>query len=247
MSKISWEERKEFYTSAYFDGGMPGHYESWWWTDLKVWEPRAQLIRDTFDPKTVLDCGCAKGSLVKFLVDLGIDAYGFDLSEHAIETTPFPEVSERLFIVDFATEPLPLDKTFDLVCCFDFIEHNDDAHIGLVCDKIMNLTEKHILIRQPLVHLDLDVLDELHKRTRGLPLCERWHILEKEPSYSEWAPDESEIEHPNTLPRKAVVELFSSQFDEIVLPLDFYDFIFGEVPRLYPVCPFYDTIVLKRK
>lgn len=44
----------------------------------------AQKIVDDLHPKTVLDAGCAMGHLVAALRDLGVEAYGVDVSEYAI-------------------------------------------------------------------------------------------------------------------------------------------------------------------
>ena len=44
----------------------------------------ATQIKEKYRPKTVLDAGCAMGLLVAALRDLGVEAYGVDLSEYAI-------------------------------------------------------------------------------------------------------------------------------------------------------------------
>ena len=44
----------------------------------------ASHIKENYHPQTVLDAGCAMGLLVAALRDLGVEAYGVDLSEYAI-------------------------------------------------------------------------------------------------------------------------------------------------------------------
>ena len=44
----------------------------------------ASQIKEKYHPQTVLDAGCAMGMLVAALRDLGVEAYGVDLSEYAI-------------------------------------------------------------------------------------------------------------------------------------------------------------------
>src|SRR5437870_13556529 len=44
----------------------------------------ADEIINRFNPRKVLDVGCAKGFLVECLRDRGVEAYGFDISEYAI-------------------------------------------------------------------------------------------------------------------------------------------------------------------
>jgi SAM-dependent methyltransferase len=84
--------------------------------------------------KKVLVLGCAYGYLVKYLVDLGVDAYGIEISSYAISQAP-AETSSRLLAADIRLESAftsaktmagltrPNDK-FDLIidedtiCCF---------------------------------------------------------------------------------------------------------------------------------
>lgn len=53
--------------------------------ELKVFiRHLASQIKEKYHPQTVLDAGCAMGMLVAALRDLGVEAYGVDLSEYAI-------------------------------------------------------------------------------------------------------------------------------------------------------------------
>jgi hypothetical protein len=74
------ELNSAYYNKDYFDGGKgyflyedAGHFR-----DTAEW-----LVRE-FQPQTVLEIGCAKGFLVKALRDLGVKAYGCDISEYAL-------------------------------------------------------------------------------------------------------------------------------------------------------------------
>ena len=52
------------------------------------WKSVAKRIVKEYNLKKgskVLDVGCGKGFLVKDLINLGIDAYGLDISEYAIK------------------------------------------------------------------------------------------------------------------------------------------------------------------
>ncbi len=87
----------------------------------------AKTIVETFQPKTVLDAGCALGFLVKALRDLGVEAYGIDISEYAIAHT---DESIRPFCrVCSLTDPLPSDfpAQFDLITCIEVMEHLPEA------------------------------------------------------------------------------------------------------------------------
>jgi len=91
-----------------------------------MWVRRAEFIKEKFNPKTVLDVGCAYGELVKGLVDLGIEAYGIDGSDYAISNSD-PSIRSKLFKVNLNSDPLPFDdKFFDVVGSFYSVEHIHD-------------------------------------------------------------------------------------------------------------------------
>ena len=84
----------------------------------------AQDIVDHFGLKPgdkVLDVGCAKGFLVKDLLELGIDTYGIDVSHYALMNCE-PEVVGRLQIGSAESLPFP-DGSFDAVVSINTI-HN---------------------------------------------------------------------------------------------------------------------------
>ena len=72
----------------------------------------------------VLDIGCAKGFLVKDLIDLGIDAYGIDVSEYALKNC-HPDVVGRLHIGNAKNLLFP-DKSFNFTISINTI-HNLDV------------------------------------------------------------------------------------------------------------------------
>ena len=91
-----------------------------------MWIRRAEFIREKFHPKTVLDVGCAYGELVKGLVDMGIEAYGVDGSEYAINNSD-SSIRSKLFKVNLNSDKFPFDdKTFDVVGSFYSVEHIHD-------------------------------------------------------------------------------------------------------------------------
>lgn len=81
-----------------------------------------QIVSD-FHPKTVLDAGCAMGHLVAALRDLGVKAYGVDVSEYAIanvreDIRPFCRTAS--LSEDF---PADLPQHYDLVVTIEVLEH----------------------------------------------------------------------------------------------------------------------------
>ena len=91
-----------------------------------MWIRRAEFIIEKFNPKTVLDVGCAFGELVKGLTDMGIEAYGVDGSEYVINNCDH-SISSKLFKVNLNSDKFPFDdKTFDVVGSFYSVEHIHD-------------------------------------------------------------------------------------------------------------------------
>ena len=77
------------YGKLYFDGPREYGYGGYYYDGR--WKSVAKDIVKKYKLKKkqkVLDIGCGKGFLVKDLVDLGIDAYGVDISKYAIQNSP---------------------------------------------------------------------------------------------------------------------------------------------------------------
>lgn len=88
-----------------------------------MWKRRAEFIVEKFHPKTCLDVGCAFGELVKALVDLGVDAYGIDGSDHVISKAD-DSIKNRILKVNLNSDKFPFDdKKFDLIGSFYSVEH----------------------------------------------------------------------------------------------------------------------------
>ena len=111
----------DFFNKFYEENGG-GSY-----TEKEKWEPFfdkiAQDIIDKFNPKTVLDAGCAMGYLVEALRKKGVEAYGIDVSEYAIKNVD-EKVKQYCFvhsIVDKLPDSLP--KKFDLIVTIEVLEH----------------------------------------------------------------------------------------------------------------------------
>jgi GT2 family glycosyltransferase/glycosyltransferase involved in cell wall biosynthesis len=90
---------------------------------MKHFSTMAKTIVERFKPATVMDMGCAKGFLVEHLRDLGVEAWGRDISEYAIsqvreDIRPFCEVGG-------ASDPL--DRSYDLITCIEVAEHLSQA------------------------------------------------------------------------------------------------------------------------
>ncbi len=110
------------YGEMYFDGPREYGYGGYRYDGR--WKPVAKDIIDHFGLKPgdkVLDVGCGKGFLVKDLLELGIDAYGIDVSKYALVNCE-KEVIGRLSYGS-ADELLYSDNSFQAVLAINSI-HN---------------------------------------------------------------------------------------------------------------------------
>jgi len=106
------------YDEEYFDGGKGYHtYE-----DAEHFKLTAEELIRLFEPVSVLDVGCAKGYLVKAFRELGIPAWGIDISDYAISKAP-EEVADYLFQYDITSGKKMTFPEVDLVISSDTMEH----------------------------------------------------------------------------------------------------------------------------
>jgi SAM-dependent methyltransferase len=78
-----------------------------------------EIVIDEIQPKSVLDVGCGIGNSLRHYLSNNIDAWGIENSSIAISNSL---VKERI-IKHNLKRPLNLNKEFDLVWCFEVIEH----------------------------------------------------------------------------------------------------------------------------
>jgi SAM-dependent methyltransferase len=88
----------------------------------KTFQELAAAIQEVFQPRRVLDVGCATGAVVRHLNEIGCEAHGVDVSEWAVQNAEHPNV--RLASADALPYP---DGYFDLVISCHSMEHLPDA------------------------------------------------------------------------------------------------------------------------
>lgn len=93
-------------------------------------------------PYKILDYGCAKGFLVHSLRQLGYEAYGYDISEYAINNC-VPDVKEYL------SNDME-DELYDYVVCKDVMEHIPENEVLNVLSEIYTSLKTEALFVIPL-------------------------------------------------------------------------------------------------
>ncbi len=130
---------KEFFDSAKDESGV---FKSYYFED---WYPSfyflATSIKKHVNPQRVLDIGCAKGFLVKAFKNIGIEAWGVDISKYALSNAP-RDIQRRLYQVDLNKGVLPFKKNyFDLITFLGTIEYLDD-HKNIIIEINRVLKDK---------------------------------------------------------------------------------------------------------
>ena len=114
------EQLEEYYDRFYYETYAFGQAYR---TDNPHWQALFGGIADAIvaeiGPQTVLDAGCGPGMLVAALRERGVEAWGTDISEYAIDhvredVRPYCKVAS---VVD------DLDRRYDLIVCIEVLEH----------------------------------------------------------------------------------------------------------------------------
>jgi len=126
------------YSSAYYASHLGVTDYSWdtpSWRDFFV--QAAVRCKAITHAETVLDVGCAKGLFVQALASVGVDATGFDISTHAVESA-HEDVRDRIRVASI-TEPLT--ARYDLISCIEVLEHLSLGDADVALDNICVATD----------------------------------------------------------------------------------------------------------
>jgi 2-polyprenyl-3-methyl-5-hydroxy-6-metoxy-1,4-benzoquinol methylase len=124
--------------------------------------------------KSALDVGCAFGYGVNVLRSLGYDAWGTDISKYGLVQGK-NRLNGNVFVVCDAQQNLPFTKRFDLVTCFEVLEHLENPSKAL--QNIFKASDGVVLCTTP----NKTVEQIFKKITKGF---DKTHISVKTPS--EW-------------------------------------------------------------
>ena len=147
--------KPEFYDKDYFEAGIPSDksdYNGYAWLD--GYTTIADALIKHFKPIKVLETGCAKGFLTRALRNRGIETYGIDISQYAIENAD--PLSKPYLTLGSILELPYKDNEFDLITCYDVLEHLDEREVVIAIKEICRVSSKFITMKCPFVVYDWD-------------------------------------------------------------------------------------------
>jgi SAM-dependent methyltransferase len=129
------------YDQQYFQGcGAKGNYSDYVADARGPSEHLAETLFRRFRPASALDVGCAVGYTTKRLRQFGVEAWGYDISNWAVDTADVPYIQ----VFDFASKWIPAQ--FDLVYSYDVVEHIPEQQLEFAVRNMWSACRKDLLI-----------------------------------------------------------------------------------------------------
>ena len=126
-------------------------------TRRRIEDRNPTLIREVFDPQSVLDVGCGPGFLMFFLSELGVDVHGVDFSPSALDLAP-AEIRDRIEIGPVTKLPSS-DREFDLVICREVLEHLTVIQVRRAVSELCRVSSRYVYVTTRFNDRPADLLD----------------------------------------------------------------------------------------
>jgi protein-L-isoaspartate(D-aspartate) O-methyltransferase len=129
----------------YWDGDRRINYGGYRYIEGR-WEKVAKAMADHYGIKPrnkILDVGCGKGFLLYDFAKVvpGVEIYGVDVSEYAIENAK-EEIRDQLLVGNAASLPYP-DKHFDLVYSLNTLHNLHNYDLDKALREIERVGKRH--------------------------------------------------------------------------------------------------------
>ncbi|UWF59416.1 class I SAM-dependent methyltransferase [Brucella sp. 2716] len=123
------------------------------WPEFLFHVQRYALARRFLSGKRVLDCACGEGYGSAYMATIATHVTGVDVATSAIEVcrARYENQENLSFTVgDICSLPFP-DASFDVVCCFETIEHLDKSNSEVALNELVRVLAPHgtLLISTP--------------------------------------------------------------------------------------------------
>lgn len=134
--KFGWEyfDKKGFCYDGYIYDGR--------------WVPIVKRFIEHYNLKQgdkILDVGCSKGYFVYDLLNFGLDAYGVDISQYAINCSP-PEIRWRLKEANAKNLHMYKDKQFDLIISINTIHNLEEDDCRKAIREIQRIGKQAFIV-----------------------------------------------------------------------------------------------------
>lgn len=121
-------------------------YENYTWKPGLTMPLAKKLIRvmgiNIWNRETFLDVGCSRGYVVKAMLDCGVNAWGYDISEWAVNNC-HPDAKHRVHTTI-------QHRFYDHVFCKDTLEHIEPVILASMLMDLLPMIGKSMLIIVPL-------------------------------------------------------------------------------------------------
>ena len=125
---------------------MPIHtpYDASYWDAVygdDIWPPdeqRLKFVIDHFNPRSVIEVGCAFGADLDAIHGMypHLTLTGLDVSEYAVSKA-VPHIKPLIIVCDLLTAPPPIEA--DLVMAFEVLEHFTDIQCATALERIVRM------------------------------------------------------------------------------------------------------------
>lgn len=171
----------------YFDGSRDQGYGGYHYDGRWVPVAKRLIRRYGLSPGSrVIDIGCAKGFLMKDLLDQmpGLEIFGIDVSEYAKSKAP-PSIREQITIGCCSRLPFP-NKFFDLVISINTIHNLDEAGCIRALKEIVRVSRGSAFVQVDAYRTEKEreILNEWILTARKIDTPHGWQKLFIEAGYT---------------------------------------------------------------
>lgn len=133
----------EHYDAEYFAGDWRAEGNNYSLeTRRRIEAKNPLLIKEVFEPASVLDVGCGPGALMHLLGEVGVEVDGIDFAQSSREMAT-PEVRDRIVIGNTYDRIKP-DSAYELVICREVLEHLTVLQVRKTVANIVRMTSRYV-------------------------------------------------------------------------------------------------------